>query len=244
MIMPPDPTEQAVGRAARALARPGAWLDPDGADYALRQGPDRRRRPLMRLDEAVFAALTRTPGLRPRSGGGYVLARLGQPPSTPPAPGRPGVIEGVRTVRDGDGALRQRRVNLGESPIAWLAQRKDGAGAAWLTPREAAAGEKLREDFHKAGTIGRLTMDWSAGPRGRAGRGGGLADPVDRAIQAKSRVRAALEAVGPGLDRILELVCFRGSALDAAERDLGLPRRSGKAVLKLALQRLAIHYGI
>jgi hypothetical protein len=53
-----------------------------------------------------------------------------------------------------------------------------------------------------------------------------------------------LEAVGPGLREILEHVCFAGSALEAAERGLGLPRRSGKMVLKLALQRLAAHYGI
>jgi hypothetical protein len=43
---------------------------------------------------------------------------------------------------------------------------------------------------------------------------------------------------------MLEHVCLAGTALDAAERSLGLPRRSGKTVLKLALQRLAKHYGL
>ncbi|HEX6866325.1 MAG TPA: DUF6456 domain-containing protein, partial [Caulobacteraceae bacterium] len=48
----------------------------------------------------------------------------------------------------------------------------------------------------------------------------------------------------PGLRDMLEQVCLTDSALEAAERSLGLPRRSGKAVLKLALQRLAVHYGL
>ena len=55
---------------------------------------------------------------------------------------------------------------------------------------------------------------------------------------------AALQAVGPGLREMLEHVCLRGSALEAAERGLGLPARAGKTVLKLALQRLAAHYRI
>ena len=234
--------EQAALRAARALGRAGAWLDAGASDYAVRQGPDRRRRPALRIDEAVFAELARTLGLKPKEGGGYVLARALEPELALEA-GRPGVVEGERDVADRDGVVRTRRANLGESPIGWLARRKDAAGAPWLTAREAAAGEKLREDFVKAGTLGRLTMNWRDAAAGRSGRGG-PGDPVDRAIHAKARVRSALVAVGPGLDGILERVCLVGSALEAAERDLGLPRRSGKAVLKLALQRLAAHYGI
>jgi DNA-directed RNA polymerase specialized sigma24 family protein len=86
-------------------------------------------------------------------------------------------------------------------------------------------------------------MAWAAGPRARGGRGPGQ-EPAERARAAKDRIARALEAVGPGLREILEHVCFAGSALEAAERGLGLPRRSGKTVLKLALQRLAAHYGI
>jgi hypothetical protein len=37
-------------------------------------------------------------------------------------------------------------------------------------------------------------------------------------------------------------VCLAETALQVAERELGLPRRAGKTVLKLALQRLAMHY--
>ncbi|MGL1701354.1 DUF6456 domain-containing protein [Vibrio parahaemolyticus] len=37
-------------------------------------------------------------------------------------------------------------------------------------------------------------------------------------------------------------MCCGGSALEAAERELGLRRRTGKLVLKAALGRLARHY--
>ncbi len=54
----------------------------------------------------------------------------------------------------------------------------------------------------------------------------------------------ALADVGPGLREIVERICLLGSALEAAEASLKLPRRAGKTVLKLALQRLAQHYGM
>jgi DNA-directed RNA polymerase specialized sigma24 family protein len=86
-------------------------------------------------------------------------------------------------------------------------------------------------------------MAWDAGPKARGGRGPGV-DPAERARAAKDRIAKALSAVGPGLREILEQVCFAGTALEAAERSLGLPRRAGKTVLKLALGRLADHYGL
>ena len=234
-----EDAERLAARAAQALARPGAWLAAAKGGYAVRGSADRRRRALLILDEAAFAALARASGLKVRAGGGWSLAAPPAPPQVERA-GRPGVIEGERVV-EADGRLTPRRANLGESPIAWLARRRDATGRPWLDPREAAAGEQLRDDFHRAGLIGRMTMSWDAGPKSRGGRGPGL-EPAERARSAKARIAAALEAAGPGLRGILEQVCLAGSALEAAERALGLPRRSGKTVLKLALARLADHY--
>jgi hypothetical protein len=236
-----DP-DRLAARAAAALARPDAFLEAVGEGYALRIGADRRRRPLMMLDEAGFRRLVQDPGLKPRVAGGWILAAAPAPPSPPP--GRPGMVLGERTVMEPDGGRSTRAANLGESPIAWLARRRDAEGRPWLSPQEAAAGERLREEFHRAGTVGRLTMDWSGMPRSGSGGGGARLDPAERARAAKARVAAALAAVGPGLKEMLERVCLAGSALEAAERGLGLPRRSGKTVLKLALGRLAAHYGL
>lgn len=232
-----------VERAARALGRPGAWLDTAGEGaYVVRASTDRRRRVSLSLDEADFAALTHDPGLRARPEGGWRLARPVSPASPPP-PGRPSLIEGRRLVTGPDGRSAMKAVNLGESPIAWLARRRDARGRPWLTLIEVAAAEKLRDDFVAAGTVGRLTMAWDAGPKARGGRGPGV-DPAERARAAKDRIARALADVGPGLKDILEHVCFAGTALEAAERSLGLPRRAGKALLKLALGRLAAHYGL
>jgi len=235
--------ERIAARAVRCLAAPGAWLEAAGqGGYLVRGGADRRRRPILKLDEAGFALLSREPGLSPRAEGGWRLTRAPIPVKASAA-GRPSVIEGRRAFIEPDGRAVTKTVNLGESPIAWLARRRDAGGEAWLAAAEIAAAEKLRDDFVRAGTLGRLTMAWDAGPKTRGGRGPG-AEPAERARFAKDRIARALDEVGPGLREILEHVCFAGTALEAAERTLGLPRRAGKTVLKLALQRLAKHYGI
>ena len=50
--------------------------------------------------------------------------------------------------------------------------------------------------------------------------------------------------VGPGLDDILLRVCCLSWGLEAAERELNWPRRSARLVLRIALERLAAHYGL
>ncbi|MGK2910473.1 MAG: DUF6456 domain-containing protein, partial [Sphingobium sp.] len=126
-----------VERARALLDRPGAWVEGEAGVYGLRLGPDRRARVNLVLDEAGLAALIASPGLRVRRGGGWASSRSRVLPDGPPA-GRPGLIEGDRTVMDEGGRPRLKRANLGESPIAWLARRCDQSGRPWLTPVEVA----------------------------------------------------------------------------------------------------------
>lgn len=233
--------ERSLARARSLLARPGAWLDPCEGGYRLRLHPDRRRRAAGLVDEAVFAELTRAPGVRPRAAGGFdALSEPGATAPSSPPPGRPGVIEGERTVVEADGRTAVRKVNLGESPVAWLLRRKDVHGRPFITEREAAAAERLREDFHQAALVGRLTQSFDPTPRAPGPSLPG--DPTERALAARGRVNDALVFVGPGLREIVEAVCLHGTALEAAEDALHLPRRAGKAVLNLALRRLAAWY--
>jgi hypothetical protein len=222
--------ERLAVRAERLLRRPGSLIEVKGLGYVVRFGP--RRATMLTVDEAAFRVLARDGALAQRREGGWRLIKPLAPPAPPP--GRPGVIEGERVVIEGSDQHVVLRANLGESPLAWLARR------GGLEPVEIVAGERLREDFQKAGTVGRLTMNWDAQPRGEGG-GQGL-EPALRARAAKDRIAAALAAVGPGLREMLERVCLAETALQVAERELGLPRRAGKTVLKLALQRLAMHY--
>ncbi|MBU3974344.1 MAG: hypothetical protein KKE42_11170, partial [Alphaproteobacteria bacterium] len=65
----------------------------------------------------------------------------------------------------------------------------------------------------------------------------------DAALAAARRVEAALAACGAARSMV-EAVCIRASALQAAECELGLGRREGKRVLRVGLAALAAHYRI
>ena len=221
-------------RAMRLLARPGAVVEAQSEGYGVRLGANRRRRPMLTLNEAGFQALAREAILKVRPQGGWTMIARPEP-MLPPA-GRPGVIEAEVLLPETSKRVRR---NVGESPIAWLARRRDRDGKPGLTPIEAAAGERLREEYERLGTQGSLTMRWDAA---RVDGGAPGLAPAERDHAARQRIARALEAVGPGLREILERICLMGSALEAAESALKLPRRTGKTVLKLALQRLARHY--
>jgi len=149
-----------------------------------------------------------------------------------------------------EGAARSRRavqVNVAETPLGWLRNRKDVDGKPLLTAAEYEAGERLREDFTKAGLTARVTADWSLAPGTAPKRGGGRAgqlEMTDMALAARQRFFKAMEAAGPGLSDVLIEVCCHLNGLEETERGLGWPKRSAKLVLKIALQRLADHYGL
>ena len=126
-------------------------------------------------------------------------------------------------------------VNVAESPLSWLAAR------GLVTPRQVAAGERLRMDHERAAMAPSVTMRWSE--RVDGGGGDGL-DPATAQLAAKRRFDAAIAGVGPGLCDVLWRVVCAGEALPAAEKALGWPTRSGRLVLTMALDRLATHYRI
>lgn len=236
-----------LDRARSLLARPGAWIDGPGIEaangrYLIRVGPDRRARISLTLDEPTFRALIDRPGLKARPGGGWVARPAGSPAASP-EPGRPGFVEGRLAVIETDGRLNMRRANVGESPIAWLARRKDSSGRPWLTPAEIAAGERLRRDAETAGAGPSVTMRWDALPRSGGGSAA-RAEPGDRALSASARVDAALAEVSPRVRPFVVQICLNGSSLQLAEQAMGLRRRQGRTLLKQGLEMLAEHYGI
>ncbi len=138
------------------------------------------------------------------------------------------------------------RINLGENPLGWLARRKGPDGQPFLTPDEVDAGERLRSDFEVAQMGPSVAQDWhkflTPGDRlaGTPVRRG----PSEGPMAARDRVAKALSYLGPGLsDSALRVCCFL-EGLEACERRMGWSARSGKVVLKIALQRLAEHYGL
>lgn len=85
-----------------------------------------------------------------------------------------------------------------------------------------------------------VTMRWDP-VRVQGGNERGL-EPTERRVAAKARFEGAVAAAGPGLADILWRVVCAGEALPDAERALDWPARSGKLVLKLALDRVAGFY--
>lgn len=157
----------------------------------------------------------------------------------------------VRHVRRRAARLAEKttapRRNLAESPLAWLARRKDKDGEPMLTDAEFNAGEKLRADFWFAQMTPRTTANWSLL---LSGGGGGKGAPDigpdirDSVVAAKERVKRALGAVGPDLAGVLIDVCCHLKGLEASEKASGWPQRSGKIILQIALRQLARHYGM
>lgn len=141
--------------------------------------------------------------------------------------------------RSSRGAKRKRRsvtVNLAESPLSWLHAR------GHLDDRLHAAGELLRADYERAQLGANVTMRWDpVRIRGSGERG---LNATERQIAAKARFHGALAQAGRGLEDVLWRVVCAGESLPVAERALAWPARSGKLVLRIALDRVADFYRI
>ncbi len=139
----------------------------------------------------------------------------------------------------GSGARGKRRtvtVNLAESPLSWLHAR------GHLDDRLFDAGNRLRDDYERAQLSASVTMRWEP-VRVKSTGDLGL-NATERQIAAKDRFHGALREAGNGLQDILWRVVCAGENLSHAEKELGWPVRSGKLVLKLALDRVADFYRI
>lgn len=144
---------------------------------------------------------------------------------------------------EGPGRGKSRRlgrsvtVNLCESPLTWLHAR------GHLTDREYDAGERLRADWEMAQLSPNISMRWDPVTIRGSSHDRDL-NPTERQIAAKARFDGAIAEAGKGLSDILWRVVCAGDSLPVAEKSLEWPARSGKLVLKLALDRVAGFYRI
>lgn len=131
---------------------------------------------------------------------------------------------------------RRVLVNGDESPLGWLIARR------LISERQFTAGQQLRTDWTVAGLAPRVTMRWDNLPR--AARDGERLDPTLAQISARRRFDGAIAHIGQGLSDIAWRVICAGEGLAAAEEGLGWPKRAGKLVLGIALDRLADYYRV
>lgn len=130
---------------------------------------------------------------------------------------------------------RSVTVNLAESPLTWLHAR------GHLTDAQFTAGECLRRDYERAQIAPGVTMRWDPV---RVKGGERKLNASERQLAARERFEGAVRAAGPGLSDILWRVVCAGEGLPTAERALAWPVRSGKLVLRIALDRVAGFYRI
>ena len=127
-------------------------------------------------------------------------------------------------------------VNDAESPLGWMHRRG-------LVDRiQFEAGERLRRDFTMAQLSPRMGVDYST-PVGRRSHKPEIL-LTETALAAKQRFNRAMRATGPGLADILFDVCCYLRGLEESEQARNWPRASAKVVLRIALDRLAEHYGM
>lgn len=150
---------------------------------------------------------------------------------------------GSAAVDDKPAPPRRTRYNLSESPLIALARRKDRDGKPFLEDALVRAGERLREDFELAQMGPQVAQNWERFLTG-GGRGGFAAgtDVGTRPSEARDRVARALSNLGPGLSDVALRCCCYLEGLETAEKKMGWSARSGKIVLRIALQRLRHHY--
>lgn len=237
------------------LAKPGRVLAPlPGArsGYGVYAGRDRRKRPFAVASAKETAAALSEGAIEPAGERVFVLTGAGRARARREA--APGCLEdryahqhrelGPRSVIDRAGRIETVLANLSDSPLARYARAEAGRPAL-LEPDHVMAGERLRADYHRSAMGAPAMSDWTRAPRGKTP--GLRSDPADAPvsrIDARTRVMDALAAAGPGLDRLLVNILLRETGMSAAERELDWPARAGAPALKLALERLAVHYGI
>ena len=155
---------------------------------------------------------------------------------------KPGMFEGTDKAWKFEretGDLRASRYYATESPLLGLARRKDRDGKPFLCKDLVASGERLREDFELTLIGSKMLPSWEAiiaSPQDGSG------DGPSGTVAARKRVRDAMEFLGPGLGDVVLSCCCLLEGLEVTEKNLGWSARSGKIVLRIALQRLFQHY--
>ena len=142
-------------------------------------------------------------------------------------------------IRDAPQAQR----NASTSPLAWLRARGKGQPLG-IGDVEFEAGERLCYDFLRAQNTTKLTMDWRRPIFVDGARNGDGLQETTCMLDARQRLEAALDYLGPGVDELMLAVCCYEQGLEVCEGQFSLTRRAGKIILKLGLMRLSVFYGL
>lgn len=147
----------------------------------------------------------------------------------------------------GQGTARKPRTAGAEPPLRVLARRKRGDGSAFLSKPMIRAAERFRESYEIAragGAIGDEIEDLLEG-RIRpmtATIDGATALALPRHQAAFQSLYKAIAKLGPELAEAVILSCCKETGMEEIEDRLDFPARSGKIILRIALNTLVRHY--
>ncbi|MGL1922066.1 MAG: DUF6456 domain-containing protein [Hyphomicrobiales bacterium] len=132
------------------------------------------------------------------------------------------------------------------SPIYKLYNRQRNIRHKYLNETHLQAGQQLFDKFVNANLQPNITMNWeklasAPQPHYTGVKDTGLGESL---YLARKQLYEALEYVGEDFAAILVEVCLFGNGLEATEKALAWPARSGKLLLTMALDRLAQYYKI
>lgn len=154
-----------------------------------------------------------------------------------------GAPSGVGTWLDsGDNKPVLARTPSQESPIIGLSRRKDRDGNPFLNRAMVRAAERLREDYELS-HVGQDRRANSVPEWQDVLHSIETYQEIDTdGNSAGALACAALAFLGPGLSEVALRCCCLLEGLEITEKHMGWAARSGKVVLRIALQRLVLHY--
>ena len=210
--------------------------------YAAYPGGDRRCRPISWISKDVFREWL-SDGIVVAKGKGFEIASGASVRTNTGQPAAAQRTLHTQSIGGDDGIYRPAQINLNtRSAFRVLAQRLDKSGDPFLSASELEAGERFSSDWSRANYGRSQTQDYM-----RTGTDSARVNTAETAaitaIDSRRRVTAAIDHVGPGLSRAVISICGKDMGLEQMEKAEGWTRRSGRTVLKLALQRLADFYG-
>lgn len=139
-----------------------------------------------------------------------------------------------------DPRYKRLRNVFAENPLTILARRRGKDGQPFLAEALVAAGERLREDYELSQIEAHQLIEWEAA-LWRDEEVVWDDDLAPAIVAARERLTEALQDLGPGLGDIALRCCCYLEGLETIEKVMGWSARSGKIVLRIALQRLEKH---
>ncbi|MEP6342504.1 MAG: DUF6456 domain-containing protein [Maricaulaceae bacterium] len=233
--------------ALKALAQSYAIIDsvPTSDLSPAYAAGDRRRRPMIWIDSQDVQNLYQNGHLK-KVNKGYAFTYVAER----------ALIEGrwslmddgkfkegeTREVYIPQGVKRSVRRRNAHHILRRLSKERGPNNTPFLSAAEVQAGELFQRDYNSFYGGGNITQSTESVRVDRTRQNTVERDMV-RSLDSGRAYKAAVDVLGPSLDQAAFIICGEGKSLDQLEREQSWSRGSGRMILKLALQRLTLHYG-